>query len=45
MGDFEEDAPGVQNPWAGSNNYLTPFDTEFYLIFNVAVGIGEIFNN
>ena len=29
---------GVNNPWENSDSYLTPFDTEFYLILNVAVG-------
>ena len=26
------------NPWQWSNNKCAPFDTEFYLILNVAVG-------
>ena len=34
MGDFGD----VANPWIGSDSHLTPFDTEFYLILNVAVG-------
>ncbi|XP_078585898.1 beta-1,3-glucan-binding protein-like [Branchiostoma floridae x Branchiostoma japonicum] len=29
--------PSNENPWAGGNK-MTPFDQEFYLIFNVAVG-------
>ena len=28
----------VNNPWIGSDGQLVPFDTEFYLILNVAVG-------
>ena len=34
MGEFGD----VANPWTGSDSYMTPFDTEFYLILNVAVG-------
>jgi beta-glucanase (GH16 family) len=29
--------PG-QNPWSGTGRYNTPFDQDFYLILNVAVG-------
>ncbi|KAJ3082421.1 hypothetical protein HDU99_002743, partial [Rhizoclosmatium hyalinum] len=28
----------INDPWASSNNSAAPFDQEFYLIFNVAVG-------
>ena len=38
LGEFDKDAPGIENPWEGSDEYLTPFDTEFYLILNVAIG-------
>ncbi|XP_030836379.1 beta 1,3-glucanase isoform X1 [Strongylocentrotus purpuratus] len=38
LGEFENDAPGIDNPWAYNPNKLTPFDQEFYLILNVAVG-------
>ncbi|XP_030852677.1 beta-1,3-glucan-binding protein-like [Strongylocentrotus purpuratus] len=38
LGEFETDAPGIDNPWAYNPNKLTPFDQEFYLILNVAVG-------
>ncbi|XP_072173229.1 beta-1,3-glucan-binding protein-like [Diadema setosum] len=36
--DFENAAPGLANPWVNSGNKMTPFDQEFYLILNVAVG-------
>ncbi|KAJ8025603.1 Beta-1,3-glucan-binding protein [Holothuria leucospilota] len=29
---------GIDNPWANSPNKLAPFDQEFYIIINVAVG-------
>ncbi|XP_071483403.1 beta-1,3-glucan-binding protein-like [Diadema antillarum] len=38
LGDFGTEAPGIENPWANSPNKLTPFDQEFYIILNVAVG-------
>ncbi|CCG82958.1 Putative uncharacterized protein [Taphrina deformans PYCC 5710] len=28
----------IANPWAGAHNNVAPFDQEFYLILNVAVG-------
>lgn len=28
----------IPDPWAGTGNTNTPFDQEFYLILNVAVG-------
>lgn len=28
----------IQNPWASSPNRGAPFDQEFYLVMNVAVG-------
>ncbi|KAI9890679.1 MAG: hypothetical protein M1814_003748 [Vezdaea aestivalis] len=28
----------IQDPWAGTDNFATPFDQKFYLILNVAVG-------
>nr|XP_039254431.1 beta-1,3-glucan-binding protein-like [Styela clava] len=37
-GEFEKEAPGIDNPWANSNNKMTPFDQEFYILINVAVG-------
>ncbi len=37
LGEFETDYPGTGNPWEGQANNA-PFDKEFYLIMNVAVG-------
>ncbi|XP_063448889.1 beta-1,3-glucan-binding protein-like [Mytilus trossulus] len=37
LGDFDKNAPGMDNPWRGSSK-MAPFDQEFYLIMNVAVG-------
>lgn len=36
-GGFHRDAPGIDNPWSDRSN-VSPFDQEFYLIMNVAVG-------
>nr|XP_039269968.1 beta-1,3-glucan-binding protein-like [Styela clava] len=36
-GDFGTSAPGSDNPWENGNK-MTPFDQEFYLLLNVAVG-------
>ncbi|XP_055607015.1 beta-1,3-glucan-binding protein-like [Uranotaenia lowii] len=36
-GNFEERAPGVENPWK-SGGKMAPFDQEFYIIMNLAVG-------
>ncbi|WP_411026907.1 hypothetical protein, partial [Salmonella sp. s55044] len=30
--------PDIDNPWANSRNKLAPFDQEFYIIMNVAIG-------
>ena len=38
LGEFESAAPGIDNPWIESQNKMVPFDTEFYLILNVAIG-------
>ncbi|PIK59610.1 putative beta-1,3-glucan-binding protein [Apostichopus japonicus] len=37
-GAFDNTHPGIDNPWANSPNKLAPFDQEFYIIMNVAVG-------
>ncbi|KAJ8019722.1 Beta-1,3-glucan-binding protein [Holothuria leucospilota] len=37
-GGFSADNPGIDNPWVNSTNKLAPFDQEFYIILNVAVG-------
>lgn len=36
-GEFETLLPGTMNPWRGATN-LAPFDQEFYLSINLAVG-------
>ncbi|XP_055603204.1 beta-1,3-glucan-binding protein-like [Uranotaenia lowii] len=36
-GNFEERAPGTENPWV-SGGKMAPFDEEFYIIMNLAVG-------
>jgi hypothetical protein len=36
-GNFDEIAPNIDNPWQFDTN-MAPFDQEFYLIMNVAVG-------
>lgn len=28
----------LENPWTSAGSYTTPFDQEFYLVLNVAVG-------
>ena len=40
MGDWDTSDPGMSNPWeyGTRNKKMAPFDTEFYLIFNLAVG-------
>jgi len=38
MGEFEQQAPGIDNPWRYSKNKMAPFDKEFYILINVAVG-------
>ncbi|RUS89753.1 hypothetical protein EGW08_002456 [Elysia chlorotica] len=38
FGDFEKDGKGKwDNPWA-AGEHMAPFDQEFYIIMNVAVG-------
>ena len=37
FGEFEKDFPGAKNPWEGASD-MAPFDTEFYLLINLAVG-------
>ena len=37
MGNFETDFPGAANPWTEGSD-MAPFDTEFYLIMNLALG-------
>jgi len=38
FGEFEDKVPGSTNPWVGSSSKMAPFDKEFYIILNVAVG-------
>nr|XP_002730539.1 PREDICTED: beta-1,3-glucan-binding protein-like [Saccoglossus kowalevskii] len=37
-GGWHESIPDVMNPWANSPNKMAPFDKEFYIVMNVAVG-------
>jgi len=37
-GDFEGDMPGISNPWESGDKNMAPFDSQFYLIMNLAVG-------
>lgn len=41
-GHFDTITPGIDNPWRGGSK-LAPFDKEFYLIINLAVGGGGYF--
>lgn len=41
-GDFDASLPGTWNPWAAGSK-LAPFDQEFYLSINMAVGGNELF--
>jgi hypothetical protein len=36
-GNFEERAPNTTNPWRTATN-MAPFDEEFYIILNLAIG-------
>jgi len=36
-GEFESDMPGINNPWKTGTD-MAPFDTQFHLIMNLAVG-------
>ncbi|XP_071799731.1 beta-1,3-glucan-binding protein-like isoform X2 [Asterias amurensis] len=45
FGEFEADAPGTDNPWKGSTSKVAPFDQEFYIILNVAVGGTNYFSD
>ncbi|XP_053697477.1 beta-1,3-glucan-binding protein-like isoform X2 [Sabethes cyaneus] len=36
-GNFEERAPGTRNPWV-SGTKMAPFDQEFFIIMNLAIG-------
>lgn len=38
LGKFDERAPGTENPWRTAKTTQAPFDQEFYLIMNLAVG-------
>merc|ERR1712136_444635 len=37
FGEFEAGNPGIDNPWENSDDYMTPFNQEFYILLNVAV--------
>lgn len=40
---FDTIAPGIANPWRSSTTNMAPFDQEFYLIMNLAIGGNVIF--
>lgn len=41
LGRFGEE--GIENPWRGSTSKMAPFDDEFYIIINLAVGSTTFF--
>lgn len=43
LGKFSKE--GVENPWRGSKSKMAPFDDEFYLILNLAVGSTSFFSD
>ncbi|XP_072018556.1 beta-1,3-glucan-binding protein-like [Amphiura filiformis] len=38
FGKFATEVPNTHNPWENSPNKMAPFDQDFYIIMNVAVG-------
>lgn len=40
---FDTIAPGIANPWRSSTTNMAPFDQEFYLIMNLAIGGNVMF--
>lgn len=42
-GAFDTIAPGISNPWRLSTTNMAPFDQEFFIIINLAVGGVEHF--
>lgn len=42
LGGFEKSHPGSSNPWEGGHK-MAPFDQEFFIIMNVAVGSNKFF--
>ncbi|XP_071954283.1 beta-1,3-glucan-binding protein-like [Antedon mediterranea] len=45
FGEFAKQAPNIANPWANSDNKMAPFDQEFYIVMNVAVGGTNYFSD
>ncbi|XP_022087863.1 beta-1,3-glucan-binding protein-like isoform X2 [Acanthaster planci] len=45
LGEFEKSNPGIANPWVGSSSKVVPFDQDFYIILNVAVGGTNYFSD
>lgn len=43
LGKFADD--GIENPWKGSSSKTAPFDDEFYIIINLAVGGTTFFSD
>ena len=42
LGEFEKHQPGIANPWK-SGGKMAPFDEEFFIVMNVAVGGTKFF--
>ncbi len=42
LGEYEQSHPGSHNPWANGGK-MAPFDQEFFIILNVAVGSNKFF--
>lgn len=43
LGKFAKE--GIENPWRGSSSKMAPFDDEFYIIINLAVGSTTFFTD
>lgn len=43
LGQFNKE--GIENPWRGSKSKMAPFDDEFYVIINLAVGSSTFFSD
>lgn len=43
LGNFSD--YGIENPWKGSKSDMAPFDDEFYIIINLAVGSTSFFSD
>lgn len=43
LGNFSQ--AGIENPWRGSRSIMAPFDDEFFIIINLAVGGTSFFSD